>query len=53
MERKIALLPGEICTEREKITRKPTCESRLNVQKSADAIVRKLLQQLAEGLNMK
>jgi hypothetical protein len=26
---------------------------RLNVQKSADAVVRKLLQQSAEGLNMK
>ena len=33
--------------------RKPTCESRLNVQKSAEAIVRELLQQPAEGLNMK
>ncbi|WP_175532093.1 hypothetical protein [Paenibacillus sp. yr247] len=33
--------------------RNPTCESRLNVQKSADAVVRKLLQQLTEGLNMK
>jgi hypothetical protein len=33
--------------------RNPACESRLNVQKSADAIVRELLQQLAEGLNMK
>jgi hypothetical protein len=29
------------------------CESRLNVQKSAEAIVRRLLQQYAEGLNMK
>jgi hypothetical protein len=27
-------------------------ESKLNVQKSAEAIVRGLLQQLAEGLNM-
>jgi hypothetical protein len=33
--------------------RNPACESRLNVQKSADAVVRELLQQLAEGLNMK
>ncbi len=33
--------------------RNPACESRLNVQKSADAIVRELLQQLVEGLNMK
>lgn len=31
----------------------PTRESRLNVQKSAEAIVRKLLQQIAEGPNMK
>ena len=28
-------------------------EGKLNVQKSADAIVRRLLQQSAEGLNMK
>jgi hypothetical protein len=33
--------------------RNPDHEDRLNVQKSADAIVRKLLQQSAEGLNMK
>jgi hypothetical protein len=33
--------------------RNPTCDSRLNVQKSAEAIVRRLLQQPAEGLNMK
>jgi hypothetical protein len=33
--------------------RNPARESRLNVQKSADAIVRRLLQQSTEGLNMK
>lgn len=33
--------------------RKPACESRLNVQKSAEVIVRLLLQQQTEGLNMK
>lgn len=33
--------------------RNPACESRLNVQKSADAVVREMLQHLAEGLNMK
>jgi hypothetical protein len=33
--------------------RKPAHESRLNVQKSAEAIVRRVLQHLAEGLNMK
>jgi hypothetical protein len=33
--------------------RKSVCESRLSVQKSAEAIVRKTLQRLAEGLNMK
>jgi hypothetical protein len=32
---------------------KPVYEYRLNVQKSAEAIVRKVLQRLAEGLNMK
>ena len=33
--------------------RNPACESRLNVQKSAEAIVCNVLQHVAEGLNMK
>lgn len=33
--------------------RKPACEGRLNVQKSAEAIVRRTMQRPAEGLNMK
>ena len=33
--------------------RNPAREGRLSVQKSAEAIVRKLLQQFTEGLNMK
>lgn len=47
-----ALTWGGLYGRRSKL-RNPACESRLNVQKSADAIVRNLLQQIAEGLNMK
>ncbi|WP_160297215.1 hypothetical protein [Paenibacillus sp. IHBB 10380] len=43
---------GDLYGKRSEL-RNPTCESRLNLQKSADAIVRRLLQRSAEGLNMK
>jgi hypothetical protein len=46
------LTRGDLYGRRSEL-RNPACEGRLNVQKSADAIVRKLVQQLAEGLNMK
>ncbi|WP_157793986.1 hypothetical protein [Paenibacillus donghaensis] len=39
---------GDLC-ERRRPLRNPAREDRLNVQKSADAIVRKLLQQLRKG----
>lgn len=39
--------------EMRRAIRNLTQEGKLNVQKSADAIVRQSLQQLTEGLNMK
>ncbi|WP_141136799.1 hypothetical protein [Paenibacillus herberti] len=46
-----ALTWGDLCGRRSKL-RNLTREGKLNVQKSAEAIVRGLLQQPAEGLNM-
>jgi hypothetical protein len=51
-EKDSVLTWGDLYNTRSEL-RNPACESRLNVQKSADAIVREVLQQLAEGLNMK
>jgi hypothetical protein len=51
-EKDSVLTWGDLYGRRSEL-RNPIRESRLNVQKSADAIVRKLLQQSAEGLNMK
>jgi len=46
-----ALTWGDLCGRRSKL-RNLVREGELNVQKSADAIVRRLLQQSGEGLNM-
>jgi hypothetical protein len=43
---------GDLYVRRNEL-RNAACEGSLNVQKSADAIVRRVLQHLAEGLNMK
>ena len=43
---------GGLYGKRSKL-RNPACESRLNVQKSAEGILHKVLQHFAEGLNMK
>jgi hypothetical protein len=51
-EKDSVLTWGGLCGRRSQF-RNPACESRLNAQKSAEAIVRKMLQQLAEGPNMK
>jgi hypothetical protein len=51
-EKDSVLTWGDLYGRRSEL-RNPIRKSRLNVQKSADAIVRKLLQQSAEGLNMK
>ena len=42
---------GDLCGMRSEL-RNLAHEGELNVQKSAEVIVRRLLQQLAEGLNM-
>jgi hypothetical protein len=47
-----ALTWGDLYGMRNKF-RNSACESRLSVQKSADAIVRRVLEPPAEGLNMK
>jgi hypothetical protein len=47
-----ALTWGDLYGTRSEL-RKPIYEHRLNVQKSAEAIVREVLQHPAEGLNMK
>jgi hypothetical protein len=51
-EKDSVLTRGDLCGTRSEL-RNSACESRLNAQKSAEAIVRRMLQQLAEGLNMK
>jgi hypothetical protein len=50
-EKDSVLTWGDLYGRRSEL-RNLACEGRLNVQKSAEAIVRKLLQQSAEGLNM-
>jgi hypothetical protein len=42
---------GDLYDRRSEL-RNPVCESRLNVQKSADAVVQRMLQHPVEGLNM-
>ena len=51
-EKDSVLTWGDLYGMRSKL-RNPAREGRLNVQKSADAVVRKMLQHLAEGPNMK
>ena len=51
-EKDSVLTRGDLYGRRSEL-RNPACESRLNVQKSADAIVLGVLQHSEEGLNMK